>query len=225
MEQKAEFEMAQAMAELARQATQRPEQQASAYLCYWLAFTNIYAVLGAQAGVKPHFGLRKNGTLKTQQVDGIKMAEVFPPTESALLAKAAERFPRAAKHRLVMHESTRFFVQRTPVWQGKSLAMDGYKQRINGILDMRCTLDPRYPAWSPIDTRMYTAYTRASAKGETDDEVLDALVEQVLNALHTVYRNLLYGGAPASDENAPAVISQALALLANFVEDLLRATK
>jgi hypothetical protein len=222
MKPETEVGLARAMVELIRQAAQHPEQHASAYLCYWMAFTSIYAALGAQAGVKPHFGLNKNGTLQTHRVGALKMAEVFPPADSMLLAKASEHFPHAAKHKLVIHEDTRFFVYRTPVWQGKSITADGYRQRLNGVIDMRCTMDSRYPVWSPIDARMYTAYTCASAKGEPDDENLNVLVEQVLDVLHTVYCNLLYSDKPTVDENAPTVIGKALSLLSSFVEDLLQ---
>ncbi len=218
MEPKAEVGMARAMAELGQQAAQRPEQHASAYLCYWAAFTNIYARLAAQQGARPHFGLRENGTLRTRRVGALKMAEVDPPAESDLLDKACAGLDGALKHKLIIHASARFFVQRTPVWQGKNIATDKARQRLNGVLDMRCTFDARYPVWKPIDAALYARYIRAGDAGPADEQAQNVLARQLLDVLHTVAQNLLYSSQPAGDENAPAVIDHALALLSSLVE-------
>jgi len=218
METQVETGIARAMAELGRQAAQYPEQHASAYLCYWSAFTNIYAILAAQQGARPHFGLRENGTLRTRRVGALKMAEVDPPPESELLDKACAGLDAALKHKLLTHASARFFVQRTPVWQGKNIAVDAARQRLNGVLDMRCTFDARYPVWRPVDAALYARYVRAAEAGTVDEEARDFLARQILDVLYTVAQNLLYSNKPASDENAPAVIDHALALLAALVE-------
>ena len=211
------------MAELGRQAAQRPEQRVSAYLCYWAAFTNIYAILAGQQGARPHFGLHKSGTLRTRRVGAFKMAEVDPPPESELLDKACAGLDATLKHKLITHASTRFFVQRTPVWQGKNIAIDGAKQRLNGVLDMRCTFDARYPAWSPIDAALYARYMRAGETGTADEQAQDVLTRQILDVLYTVAHNLLYSGKPNADENTPAVIGHALVLLSGLAEGWLAA--
>jgi hypothetical protein len=217
MEQKAEVGIVRAMAELGRQAAQHPEQHASAYLCYWVAFTNIYATLALQQGARPNFGLHKNGTLRTRRVGTLKMAEIDPPSESELLDRACAGLDAVPKHKLITHTSTRFFVQRTPVWQGKSIAVDGARQRLNGVLDMRCTFDARYPLWRPIDATLYARYIRAGDTGSVDEEAQNVLARQILDVLHTVAHNLLYSNASGRDENAPAVIDHALALLLSLV--------
>ena len=218
MKPQTETGIAQAMAKLGRQAAQRPGPRASAYLCYWAAFTNIYAALATQQGARPHFGLRKNGTLRTRRVGTLKMAEIDPPAESELLDKACAGLDAALKHKLITHASTRFFVQRTPVWRGKSIAVDGARQHLNGVLDMRCTFDARYPLWRPIDVALYARYIRAGDAGSTDEEAQNVLARQILDVLQTVAHNLLYSGTPARDENAPDVIEHALALLSDLVE-------
>ncbi|MBN2389710.1 MAG: hypothetical protein JXR84_03230 [Anaerolineae bacterium] len=224
MEPQVETGIARAMAGLGRQAAQHPEQHASAYLCYWAAFTNIYAALAAQQGVRPHFGLHKNGTLRTRRVGTLKMAEIDPPAERELLDKACVGLDTALKHKLITHTSTRFFVQRTPVWRGKSIAVDRARQRLNGVLDMRCTFDARYPLWRPIDAALYARYIRSKDTGPVDEEAQNVLARQILDVLQTVAHNLLYSSAPTRDENAPAVIEHALALLAGFVEGWLAQT-
>lgn len=221
MEQKAEGALARAMAELGRQAAQRPEQHASAYLCYWTAFTNIYAILATQQGARPHFGLRENGTLRTRRVGALKMAEVDPPPERELLDKACAGLDAALKHKLVTHASARFFVQRTPVWQGKRIAVDGARQRLNGVLDLRCTFDARYPVWRHIDAALYTRYVRAAETGTGDEQTRDVLTRQFLDILQTVAHNLLYVDSLTSDENAPTVVDHALALLSGLIENWL----
>jgi hypothetical protein len=212
------------MAELGRQTAQHLTQRASAYLCYWSAFTNIYAVLAAQQGARPHFGLRENGTLRTRRVGALKMAEVDPPSESELLDKACAGLDATLKHKLITHASARFFVQRTPVWQGKTIAVDKARQRLNGVLDMRCTFDARYPVWRPIDAALYARYVRAAEMGAADEQARDVLVRQILDVLHTVAHNLLYSNKPTGDENAPLVIDHALALLSDLVEGWLAQT-
>ncbi len=221
MEQEAAGAIARAMAELGRQAAQHPAQHASAYLCYWSAFTNIYAVLAAQQGARPHFGLRENGTLRTRRVGALKMAEVDPPPESELLDKGCAGLDGGLKHKLITHASARFFVQRTPVWQGKTITVDGARQRLNGVLDMRCTFDARYPVWRPIDAKLYARYVRDAETGTVDEQAQDILARQILDVLQTVAQNLLYNSKSTADENAPAVIDHALALLSSLVEGLL----
>lgn len=221
MEPQVETGIAQAMAALGRQAVQHPAQRASAYLCYWTAFTNIYAGIAAQQGVRPHFGLRKNGTLRTRRVGTLKMAEIDPPSEDELLDKACAGLDAALKHKLITHASTRFFVQRTPVWRGKRIGVDGARQRLNGVLDMRCTFDARYPQWRPIDAALYAHYLRAGDAEPADDEAQNVLTRQILDVLQIVAHNLIYSSAPTRDENAPAVIEHALALLSGLVESWL----
>jgi hypothetical protein len=215
---KAEVGIARAMVELGRQAARHPEQRASAYLCYWAAFTNIYAILAAQQGARPHFGLHKNGTLRTRRVGTLKMAEVDPPSEGELLDKACAGLDATLKHKLITHASTRFFVQRTPVWHGKNIAVDGARQCLNGVLDMRCTFDARYPLWRPIDAALYARYVRAGDAEPAGAETQNVLARQILDVLYTVAHNLLYSSTPTRDENAPAVIDHALALLSGLVE-------
>jgi hypothetical protein len=221
MEPQVETGIARAMAELGRRAMQYPEQHASAYLCYWAAFTNIYAILAGQQGARPHFGLHKSGTLRTRRVGTLKMAEVDPPPESELFDKACAGLNATLKHKLITHASVRFFVQRTPVWQGKNIAIDGARQRLNGVLDMRCTFDARYPVWRPIDAALYAHYLRAGEAGAVDEQARDVLARQILDVLYTVAHNLLYSSKPNGDENTPSVIDHALALLSDLVESWL----
>lgn len=208
------FPIARSMVALGNQSVGQP---ACAYLCYWTAFMNIAGSLAAQAGTRPHFGLNKNGTLRTRRVGTLKMAEVYPPVEKALLECAFQRFNRALKHRLIIHESTHFFAYRTPAWQGQPVAADTFEQHLNGVIDMRCTLDARYPVWSPIDAEQYEAYLAATRDEATAVKGQAALARQVLDVLHTIHQNLRYAGSFDTDENAPNVIRLAIPLLQMIV--------
>ncbi len=191
---------------------------ALAFLDTWLAFTRLAHVVAHEAGLRPTFGLRQNGTLRQRKIEQFKLAEVYPPAESSVLEKAFARLDAAAQHALIAHSSARFFVFRTPTWEGKPLAHDAFRQRLNGVIDASLTLDPRYPAWTPIDIEAYQHYS-----AESPEEQRAALARQLYAAPLATARNLLYAGAAAAGELTPAVLGHALALLRVIVEGLLSA--
>ncbi len=205
--------VASAMLALVEHSDSQPVQK---FLCYWVAFTNIQIHLAAQAGLKPRFGLRKNGTLRTHNVHGVKMAEVSLPTERAQYDKALASFSSDLKHQLILHESTRFFVYRAPVWQTYPRHQDALKQRLNGVANLALTLDARYPIWAPLDVQLYEHYL----EGEQTQKASDALVHQIFDVLRTVYSNLLYADLDVA-ENSSVVVGHALALLTLIVHGFL----
>jgi len=97
---------------------------------------------------------------------------------------------------------------------GQVAERDGFGQRLNGLVDVACTVDARYPVWSPIDG---TAYNRYMAQGGTDPKARDLLARQIVDLLCAPYSNLLYGGGN-DEESGPDVIEQALPLLSEIVE-------
>ncbi len=199
---------------------QQPAQLATQFICCWTAFINLCKVLSRRDGLRSHFGLRQNGTLCVQRKDVFKMAEVFAPAESAQLDHAFVHFPQDLNRRIILHENTRFFVYRTPVYAGKPVPRDAYRQRLNGVIDLECTLDPGYPTWCPINRKLYEAYLRV-----VQDEVFDATVQttlarQILDVLNVIYHNLLYGGE-INGENSVQVLEKALPILETIVRSLI----
>ena len=152
--------------------------------------------------------------MQTRRVGSVKIVLVHPPSEGQRIDAAWGQFDDGLKHRLVAHSSTAFFLRRRPMVLGQVAERDGFGQRLNGLVDVACTVDARYPVWSPIDG---TAYNQYMAQGGTDPKARDLLARQIVDLLCTLHSNLLYGGGN-DEESGPDVIGQALPLLSEIVE-------
>lgn len=203
--QRSDVPVAAAIADLAASLHGRP---VAAFVCYWIAFANLCQVLARSNGVKAHFGLRQNGTLRMHKLGGLTMAEVYPPRWEQQMDSAFASLSEDLRHRLVSHPNVRFLVFRVPEIDGKPLRQDAHHQHPNGILDAGCTLDARYPVWSPIDLELYRHYVG----GQQSPEVRDTLARQILSALWTLYRNLEGAGVDRA-EAGDVLVAQALPLL------------
>ena len=190
---------------------------AQRFICTWTAFQALCAALARRAGLRPRFELRRNGTMQTRRVGSVKIVQVHPPSEEQRIDAAWRQFDDELKHRLIAHASTAFFVRRRPSVLGQVVGRDGFGQRLNGLVDVACTVDARYPAWSPIDV---PAYDRYMAQGGTDPKARDLLARQIVDVLCTLHGNLLHGGKNG-EESGPDVIEQALPLLSEIVQHLM----
>lgn len=212
--------IASSMIDLAESIQQQSAHAIQAYLCYWIAWTNIYKALSKQAGLRPHFGLRKNGTLRIKRDGDLKMAEVYAPTEDSQLNKALDLVSDALKHQLIVHPDTRYFVYRTPAWQGKPLKKDTFGQPLNGVIYVNRTLDPRYPVWSHIDTDLYQLYMEEKHTDKNKEKARNTLTKQILNVLHTIQANLIHGDIQSTENNAQ-IVEKALPILSMLVTNSL----
>jgi hypothetical protein len=220
---------ATSMIQLAEQVMQTDPSAFQAFVCYWTAFANVYTILATQSGLRPRFGLRQNGTLRTRKVKVdaaspiIKMAEVYPPTEKAKLDNVFKHFSDDLKHRLIIHPSTHFFVYRTPTWGGHPLKRDAFKQYLNGVINVGATVDARYPVWSPLSVYLYKQYSQEGP----NSKARNVLSKQILDLLNTIHLNLRHraqnipGDKQAEDENDSTVVAQALPLLSMIVLDFI----
>jgi hypothetical protein len=194
----------------AAHADSLPAQQ---FLCTWTAFEAVCAALARRGGLRPRFELRRNGTMQTRRVGAVKIVMVDTPSDGQRIDAAWAQFDDGLKHRLIAHPGAAFFVRRKPTVLGQVVERDGFGQRLNGLVDVACTVDARYPAWSPIDV---AAYNRYMARGGTDPKARDLLARQVVDLLCTLHSNLVYGGGDA--ESGPDVLEHALPLLSEIVE-------
>jgi hypothetical protein len=185
---------------------------AQRFLCTWAAFQAICAALARRAGLRPRFELRRNGTMQTRRVGAVKIVVVHPPSDGQRIEAAWAQFDDGFRHRLIAHPGAAFFVRRKPVVLDQVMERDGFGQRLNGLVDVACTVDVRYPTWSPIDV---VAYDRYMARGGTDPKARDLLARQIVDLLCTLHSNVLYGGSDA--ESGPDVIEHALPLLDEIV--------
>lgn len=203
-------ETARRLMTLAQETAAEPEV---AYLLAWTAFEHVVKRAARQAGVRPQFGLRKNGTVQTQKVGDLKMPAVTPPRFEHEVAAALRCLPAAVLEALVAHPAVRAFAGRVPRLDGKPLVRDARGQPLTGVLDVAHTPDPRYPVWCPLDADL----ARAAAQGALTEAQRDALVTQVVALLGAVRRNLLVGG-----EDGAAIAARALPLVKILVEGLQR---
>jgi hypothetical protein len=209
-----ELPAAYAMLDLAGQPASWPNAELwHRFHCCWAAFRLLYTAIAARSGLRPTFVLRRNGTMQTRRAGALKVAQAHPPSEEAQIEVLLGHLGAEAQHALLIHPGTRFFVSRRPTWQGQALGQDAFGQRLNGVIDVALTVDPRYPVWSPIDPKAYGQYV----SGKGDARARDALARQVVDLLCTVERNLSYGGPRDDEESSEAVIEHALPLLSTIL--------
>jgi hypothetical protein len=213
-----EIPNAYSMVELVRQIAAQSSQPFQEFICYWTAYNNIYTTLyttwAERNGRLPHLKIkegvictRKDGTVLIPMVEGI-------PHERDEINSAYNEFSTDLKHDLIMHASTNFFVYRIPRWHGCDIEFDEYGQRLNGVINIRYTVNERHPVWSPIDFEAYNRYILG--KSEQDD--INLLASQLLSMIYTIRNNTFHGGKRADDANDRKVIKKALPLLKMIVE-------
>jgi hypothetical protein len=205
---------AQAMLSLSRSLLDYPIQ---AYLCSWTAFDSLVRLIARQSGVKPQFNLRKNGTLKMQDVGGLRMPNVKPPRSKEIYSSILEKLDVRVKHALIVHKSVEVCAYRTPTFNNRVVKSDRRGQQLNGILDISRTLDPRYPIWCPITLAWYRTYL----SDDGDDEMRDNLVRQIITILETLRENILYDDGRNSQECGPNLVVCAQPLLNLLINGLI----
>jgi hypothetical protein len=190
------------------------------YLATWIAFNAIYV-----AEYRCPFAKfkEKNGCIEfvNRYEYGLKMARTDTVSERDMVQHVVKALPPVEKRRLVMLPSPSdgldytclaFFASRTPVWQAIQLAQDKRGQPINGVVNVRGTINKDYPQWIPVDEDALDEFLH---QAETDDalEVPEQLIEQVGDILYTVRNNLFHGCKGPEDSNDWLVVEHALAML------------
>jgi hypothetical protein len=179
------------------------------FFLLWTAFNDIYNVIAARAGLSTQLMLGEDGKVETYTNGNATIPKVIPVSESEQINLAVQELDSKLKHTLIMHESTHFFLSRTPYWQGKPIEMDAFGQKLNGVLNVNHTTRADYPVWSPIDRQIYDTYLA----NPDNDKDRTFLVGQIVNLLHTVRLNLVHFSKSFDDGNDIAVAQNALPLL------------
>lgn len=211
-----EVPVAQSMLALIRRVSDERARPFQSYMCYWIAFNNVYTTL--TAAEEPPEVRHRNGKVQTITVAGHVMPRVKHAPERAQLERVLTYFPDDLKEALIHHESTRFFVERTPIWRGETIGEDSLGQRLNGVVNVGYTVSREHPVWSPIATAAWERYVRHGGTVEDGDE----LAHQILFLLYTVRNNTFHGGKRADDANDHQVLNHALPLLQMIVERLIQ---
>ena len=213
--------VAHSMVRLADRARHESDPPFQRFLCYWMAFNNIYTVLAERGGLLPELRFDEAGGLRTKDVAGRQIPIVPLPKERDQIHRAKLMMGANLKHNLIWHLSTEFFVERVPLWNGDPLKHDSRGQRLNGVLNVGCTVSAEHPVWSPIDSeKFYRVKAGSEGRGETDD-----LASQLVDVLYTVRNNLVHGGKRADDSNDSEVVEKALPLLQMIVDYFLHSNQ
>jgi len=198
-----------------RRDGQHPYQK---YFFLWTAFSNIYSILAEWEGLRTSLKLNQDGSVATYVNGNVKIPEVEQVDERDQLRAAVSTFNDGMKHSLVGHESTGFFVDRVPYWQGVKIQYDALGQRVNGVINVSYTTDSKCPVWSPVDLQFYEEYL----DNPSVESNRDFLAQQVVDLLFTVHKNLMHTSKKFDDSNDISVIKHALPLLELIVNSFTR---
>jgi len=198
-----------------RRDGQHPYQE---YFYLWTAFNNIYSTLASREGLRTQLKLNADGSIATYANGNVKIPEVVEVDERDQILAAVRVCDDELIHSLILHESTKYFVTRVPYWQGQKIEYDAFGQRINGVINVSCTIDCQYPVWSPVDVQYYEEYL----DHPSDETSRNFMAQQIVELLHTVWKNLMHSSKKFDDSNDIAVIKNALPLLEMIVSSFTR---
>jgi len=191
-----------------------------AFMCYWVAFNNIYATIATRQGCGSTLIRGRDGSIQTRQNGSVFIPKVRRCRERDALEKVFDTFSEVLKHEIIVHPSTAFFVRRIPVWRRQPIKFDRHAQRVNGVINVGDTVTPDYPIWSPIDIPAYERYI----SGEPNEGDRDLLAKQILFLLYTIRNNTFHGGKQPDDAIDSEVLAKALPLLKYIVHSFLQDT-
>lgn len=115
------------------------------YFLYWTAFNSIYTTIGQRKGHKTQIKKDTDGSIITTSNGNVKIPEVVIAGESEQLRLVFQDFADDLKHSLILHQGTRYFVDRIPFWSGIRIENDAFGQRVNGVINVIHTTDKNYP--------------------------------------------------------------------------------
>ena len=186
------------------------------YLCFWIAFNNIYTTLTFMDGVFPtNYKTDAAGNISRKDEDGIKLPIVSSAQEFQEMCVAFNFFDDALKYSLIKHQNVEFFINRKPRWRGQEIPTDILGQEVNGVLKLNKMIDKDNPVWSPIDKTKYRDYISGNP---TDRNILS---HQILKLLYVIRCNLMHGGKRYDDANDIDVVKKAFPLLELIVNSFL----
>ena len=177
----------------------------------------IYTTIARRQGLKNQLIKNEDGSIATRENGHVNIPEVEAASEREQLHLCVNEFDDQLKHTLITHQSTKYFLNRTPYWDGEKIEIDAFGQRVNGVLNVNHTTSREYPVWSPIDIQYYEAYL----ENPEDEETRDFLVKQIVELLYTVRNIFMFGGRKLDDANNLSVPENALPLLEMIVNSFI----
>ena len=187
------------------------------YFLYWTAFNNIYTTIAHRAGFRTLIRKNEDGTIQTTPNGHVNIPVVEIVSEKEQIHLALQEFDDNLKDALILHDSTRYFLDRTPYWDGIKIETDAFGQRVNGVIHVNHTSSSQFPVWSPIDIQYYQEYLL----NPNDQEIKEFLTRQIVDLLFTVRDNFMQGGKKLDDANDLSVVEHALPMLELSVKSFL----
>ena len=218
--QRYELPLAYAMIAAARRIRPRrdgrhPFEQ---YFLFWTAFNNIYTTIAHREGCRNQLKENDDGSIATIANGNVNIPEVIIVSEREQIHLTLQEFTDDLKHRLILHEGTKYFVGRIPFWGGIQIEYDAFRQRVNGVIQVNYTHDSRYPVWSPIDYQHYEDYL----ENPKNEENRNFLAGQIVDLLYTIRKNIMHAGRKLDDANDISVAENALPMLELIVASFTR---
>jgi len=188
------------------------------YFLFWTAFDNIYTTIAHRKGKRTQYLETDDGSIVRVPNGNVQIPEVVIVREREQIHLAIQEFADDLKQSLILHEGTRYFVSRIPLWQGIKIEFDAFGQRVNGVIHVNYTSDSQYPVWSPIDIPYYEEFLENS----DNEENRNFLARQIVDLLYTVRENFMQGGKRLDDANDITVVENALPMLELIVTSFTR---
>ena len=188
------------------------------FFLFWTAFSNIYKAIALRKGCRTRIKKRDDGSVVTTADGNVNIPEVVRVGEREQIGLALQEFDDDLKHSLILHPGTRYFVDRTPYWQGTQIEHDAFGQRVNGVINLGHTSDSQYPVWSPIDFQYYEEYLA----NPDDEKHRSFLAGQIVHLLYTIRENLVHRSQRFDDANDISVVENALPMLELIVTSFTR---
>jgi hypothetical protein len=205
------------MVDLVVQLSGNGNQPLIEFICLWTAFNNVYTTIADRLGLRPRVKRYSDGTPKTFREEDFVMVRVDPVREREKIDLAYNLFSENLKHELIVNESTKYFVYRTPTLNGHKIENDGLNQRLNGIINVGLSVDPKFPVYSRIDINLFEKYLNNSH----DERARNTLGRQLVYVLYTIRNNIFHGDKRNDDTDDRDIVSHAVPLMSVIVSNFL----
>lgn len=187
------------------------------FMCFWIAFNNIYITNTYTLGESDQLKKNNNGEViyRDDQFSRFKMPSILTRShEKDQIVQVTKETDVDFQRLLISDQHLLFFVNRHPLFNGKEIKNDYLGQEVNGVINIKKTINSDYPFWSPIDKKLYNKFNNNSIQ----QEEIEVLVIQISLMLYTIRNNLFHGGKEPTDWNEIEVVENALPLLSKLVK-------
>ena len=123
-----------------KRLAEHPFQQ---FMCFWIAFNNIYTTNSYTLGKSAQLIKDDHGTIYRDDLfSSFQMPSVSLRTsEKDQIVKITKETTIEFQRSLISDEHIQFFVNRNPIWNGREIEHDIRGQELNGVININKTVD------------------------------------------------------------------------------------